>query len=50
MIEIDGEEYEIYPAVWEVFEQWWGDKAYRHAEFVEEFQQAVIDVHAWSNG
>lgn len=39
--EIDGEDWEITPAVWAVFETWYGDKAYRQAGFVEELEAAV---------
>lgn len=46
---IDGEEYEIYPEVWEEFVGWWGDKAYRHADFVQGFQARVIESHGEHN-
>lgn len=37
----DDEERNITPAVWEKFEGWWGDKAYRQAGFVEELEALV---------
>ncbi|MCM2391751.1 hypothetical protein [Streptomyces albipurpureus] len=40
-MEIDGENWEITPSVWAVFEDWYGDKAYRQAGFVAEFEAAV---------
>lgn len=40
-MEIDGEDFDITPAVWEVFDNWYGDKAYRKADFVERFESAV---------
>jgi hypothetical protein len=41
MMEIQGEEYEISPSVWELFEGWWGDKAYREAGMVQMIEKAV---------
>jgi hypothetical protein len=38
---IDGDEFKISPEVWAVFEGWYGDKAYRHADFVEEIEAKV---------
>lgn len=38
---IDGEDYAITPEVWELFKGWWGDKAYRQADFVERFESTV---------
>ncbi|MFB8071089.1 hypothetical protein [Streptomyces californicus] len=40
-MQIDGEDYEITPAVWDVFTNWYGDKAYRQAGFVAEIEAAV---------
>ncbi|KDQ65715.1 hypothetical protein [Streptomyces sp. NTK 937] len=40
-MQIDGEDFEISPAVWEVFDAWYGDKAYRQAGFVAEIEAAV---------
>ncbi|MFF1417587.1 hypothetical protein [Streptomyces sp. NPDC058280] len=40
-VQIDGDDYEITPDVWEVFKGWYGDKAYRHADFVEGIECAV---------
>lgn len=37
----DYEDRKITPAVWEFFEDFWGDKAYRQAEFVEGFEALV---------
>ncbi|MFD0276199.1 hypothetical protein ACFVHB_20160 [Kitasatospora sp. NPDC127111] len=37
----DGEERAITEAVWEAFEGWYGDKAYRHADFVEELETVL---------
>lgn len=41
-IEIDGEMFFISPAAWKLFEDFWGDKAYRQAGFVESFQALVL--------
>lgn len=41
-IEIDGEMFSISPAAWKLFEDFWGDKAYRQAGFVESFQALVL--------
>lgn len=41
---IEGDDYEISPEVWEVFENWYGDKAYRQADMVEAIERAVRDV------
>ncbi|MEV6684418.1 hypothetical protein AB0N28_03580 [Streptomyces sp. NPDC051130] len=38
---IDGEEHAITPTVWEVFERWYGDKAYRQAGIVADIEAAV---------
>ncbi|MET9959290.1 hypothetical protein ABZ128_09410 [Streptomyces sp. NPDC006326] len=38
---IDGEEHAITPAVWEVFERWYGDKAYRQAGIVADIEATV---------
>ncbi|MYW28348.1 hypothetical protein [Streptomyces sp. SID2119] len=40
-MQINGEDYEITPAVWDVFDNWYGDKAYRKADFVAEIEAAV---------
>lgn len=40
-MQIDGEDYEITPAAWDVFTDWYGDKAYRQAGFVAEIEAAV---------
>jgi hypothetical protein len=40
-MQIDGEDYEITPAVWEVFKGWYGDKAYRQAGVVADIEAAV---------
>lgn len=42
-MEIDGQRWTIYPKAWEIFQDWYGDKAYRQASFVEELQAAVLD-------
>lgn len=47
---IDGEEYEIYPDVWEVFQDWYGDKAYRQAGFVEDIQMQAIASYLEAKG
>jgi hypothetical protein len=39
-MEIDGENYEISPAAWEVFDHW-RDKAYRDAWVVESMEWAI---------
>ncbi|MFD4699809.1 hypothetical protein [Streptomyces niveus] len=38
---INDEQREITPAVWDVFTDWYGDKAYRKADFVERIEAAV---------
>lgn len=38
---IDGDEHAITPAVWEVFEHWYGDKAYRQAGIVADIEAAA---------
>ncbi|WP_328967920.1 hypothetical protein [Streptomyces sp. NBC_00239] len=38
---LDGEDHEITLAVWEVFERWYGDKAYRQAGMVAELEAEV---------
>ncbi|WP_030997548.1 hypothetical protein [Streptomyces sp. NRRL F-5630] len=38
---IDGEDWNISPEVWALFGHWYGDKAYRKAAFVAEFEAAV---------
>lgn len=38
---IDGEEFNISPAVWDVFADWYGDKAYRQAGAVEAMEAAA---------
>lgn len=47
VIDGDGEERAITPEVWEAFAGWYGDKAYRCADFVEELEltlrTAVVD-------
>ncbi|MFE5093263.1 hypothetical protein ACFRCI_23600 [Streptomyces sp. NPDC056638] len=40
-MEIGGEDWNVTPAVWEVFDEWYGDKSYRHAGFVAEIEAAV---------
>ncbi|MEV7425197.1 hypothetical protein [Streptomyces sp. NPDC091212] len=40
-MEIGGEDHEISPAVWNVFDDWYGDKAYRKVDFVARFEAAV---------
>jgi hypothetical protein len=40
-MQIDGDNYEITPAVWDAFDGWYGDKSYRHADFVEGIEWAV---------
>lgn len=40
-MEIGGEDWEITPAVWAVFENWHGDKAYRQVDIVEQLEAAV---------
>lgn len=42
----DYEDRKISPAVWECFEDFWGDKAYRQAGFVAEFEALVRGVVA----
>ncbi|WP_432157799.1 MULTISPECIES: hypothetical protein [unclassified Streptomyces] len=42
----DEEERRITPAVWEKFADWWGDKAYRQAGFVEELEALVRSLAA----
>lgn len=37
---IEGDDYQISPKVWEVFERWYGDKAYRQADMVEALEKA----------
>lgn len=46
MIIIDGDDEEraITPAVWEAFADWYGDKAYRKADFVEELELKVREA------
>ncbi|MFJ9694907.1 hypothetical protein [Kitasatospora sp. NPDC101183] len=41
VIDGDGEERAITPDVWEAFAEWYGDKAYRKADFVEELEAAL---------
>ncbi|WP_181799334.1 hypothetical protein [Kitasatospora acidiphila] len=41
---INGDDYEISPGVWEAFESWWGDKAYRQAGMVEMIEKKVREV------
>jgi hypothetical protein len=43
-VNIEGSDYQISPKVWEVFDNWYGDKAYRQAEMVEALERAVRDV------
>jgi hypothetical protein len=38
---IEGDEYDITPVVWEVFQGWYGDKAYRQASMVEDIEKTV---------
>lgn len=41
MMNLNGEDFEISPSVWRVFEEHWGDKAYREAGMVEMIEKAV---------
>jgi hypothetical protein len=43
-VNIEGDDYEISPEVWEVFEGWWGDKAYRQADMVEAIEKKVREA------
>jgi hypothetical protein len=43
-MKIDGDEYKISPEVWEIFEGWYGDKAYREAGFVEDIEAKVREI------
>ncbi|MEU7243372.1 hypothetical protein [Streptomyces sparsogenes] len=54
-MQIDGEDWEISPSVWEIFDYWYGDKSYRQANFVEQIEAAVraqvaadLEAHARS--
>ncbi|WP_369147091.1 hypothetical protein [Streptomyces sp. R44] len=38
---IGGEDCEISPEVWRVFDEWYGDKSYRHADMVAELEEVV---------
>ncbi|MFC8583188.1 hypothetical protein ACFUGD_01220 [Streptomyces sp. NPDC057217] len=37
----EDDEYPISPEVWQIFDQWYGDKSYRHAGMVVELEAAV---------
>jgi hypothetical protein len=45
-MEIDGEEWGISPEAWRSFEEWYGDKAYRHADVVQDIEWAVRNLIA----
>lgn len=49
-MEHDGDQYEIYPEVWTVFADWWGDKAYRQLDFLETLQAVVIETYLENRG
>lgn len=38
---IGGELHEVSPEAWEAFDNWYGDKSYRHAHVVEEIERAL---------
>ena len=41
--EIGGELHEVSPEAWKAFDDWYGDKSYRHAYVVAEIEKAVRD-------
>ncbi|MFI2212998.1 hypothetical protein [Streptomyces sp. NPDC020141] len=45
-MQIYGEDWTITPEVWEVFQRWYGDKAYRKAGFVAEIEGVVRECVA----
>ncbi|MFE7398000.1 hypothetical protein [Streptomyces sp. NPDC057557] len=40
-MEIGDEEYDVTPAAWAAFDEWYGDKSYRYAYVVAEIEAAV---------
>ncbi|MGW6855840.1 hypothetical protein [Streptomyces xanthophaeus] len=40
-MEIGGEDHEVSPEAWKVFDDWYGDKSYRHADLVAAIEAAV---------
>ena len=45
-MEIGGEEWNISPEAWAVFDEWYGDKSYRQAEVVQGIEWAVRNLVA----
>lgn len=43
---LDGEDWNITPAVWKVFDDWYGDKSYRCAGMVADLEAAVRETVA----